>query len=32
VNGHHQSLATLDILLSGAPFMLWNRGRKLSVA
>ncbi|MFT4098105.1 MAG: polysaccharide deacetylase family protein [Rhodoblastus sp.] len=32
VNGNHQSLATLDILLSGAPFMLWNRGRKLSVA
>ena len=32
VNGHHQSLATLDILLSGAPFMLWNKGRKLSVA
>ena len=27
VNGNHQSLATLDILLSGAPFMLWNRGR-----
>ena len=32
VNGNHQSLATLDILLSGAPFMLWNWGRKLSVA
>jgi len=32
VNGNHQSLATLDILLSGAPFMLWNKGRKLSVA
>ena len=32
VNGRHQSLATLDILLSGAPFMLWNRGRKVSVA
>ncbi|HMN71265.1 MAG TPA: polysaccharide deacetylase family protein [Rhodoblastus sp.] len=32
VNGHHQSLAALDILLSGAPFMLWNRGRRLSVA
>ncbi|MFV0280377.1 MAG: polysaccharide deacetylase family protein [Rhodoblastus sp.] len=31
VNGRHQSLAALDILLSGAPFMLWNRGRKLSV-
>ena len=32
VNGAHQSLAALDILLSGAPFMVWNRGRKLSVA
>lgn len=32
VNGNHQNLAALDILLSGAPFMLWNRGRKLSVA
>ena len=32
INGNHQSLAALDILLSGAPFMLLNRGRKLSVA
>lgn len=32
VNGNHQSIAALDILLSGAPFMLVNRGRKLSVA
>lgn len=32
VNGAHQSLPELDILLSGAPFMLWNRGRKVSVA
>ena len=32
VNGAHQTLAALDILLSGAPFMVWNRGRKLSVA
>ncbi len=32
VNGAHQSIAALDILLSGAPFMLVNRGRKVSVA
>ena len=32
VNGNHQNLAALDVLLSGAPFMLLNRGRKLSVA
>jgi peptidoglycan/xylan/chitin deacetylase (PgdA/CDA1 family) len=32
INGNHQSIAALDILLSGAPFMLLNRGRKLSVA
>ena len=32
VNGNHQNLAALDILLSGAPFMLLNKGRKLSVA
>jgi peptidoglycan/xylan/chitin deacetylase (PgdA/CDA1 family) len=32
VNGHYQSWAALDILLSGAPFLIWNRGRKVSVA
>lgn len=32
VNGNHQSMAALDVLLSGAPFMLLNRGRRLSVA
>ncbi len=32
VNGNHQTWAALDVLLSGAPFMVWNRGRKLSVA
>ncbi|MDE2362126.1 MAG: polysaccharide deacetylase family protein [Hyphomicrobiales bacterium] len=32
VNGNHQNLRSLDILLSGAPFMLMNRGRRLSVA
>lgn len=30
VNGKHQSLAALDILLSGAPFALLNRGRRLT--
>ncbi len=29
VNGRHQSLAALDILLSGAPFALINRGRRI---
>ena len=28
LNGHWQSLDALDILLSGAPFVLWNRGRR----
>ena len=32
INGGHQSLAALDILLSGAPFWLMNRGRRVSVA
>jgi peptidoglycan/xylan/chitin deacetylase (PgdA/CDA1 family) len=32
INGGHQSIATLDILLSGAPFFLMNGGRRLSVA
>ena len=32
VNGGHQSVAALDILLSGAPFWLMNGGRRLSVA
>lgn len=30
VNGRHQSLAALDILLSGAPFALMNRGRRVA--
>jgi peptidoglycan/xylan/chitin deacetylase (PgdA/CDA1 family) len=29
VNGRHQSLAALEILLSGAPFALLNRGRRV---
>jgi peptidoglycan/xylan/chitin deacetylase (PgdA/CDA1 family) len=32
VNGRHQSLDMLDILLSGAPFALWNRGRRVNAA
>lgn len=31
LNGLHQSEAALKALLSGLPFLLWNRGRKLSV-
>ncbi|WP_281928254.1 polysaccharide deacetylase family protein [Methylocystis iwaonis] len=30
VNGKHQSLAALDILLSGAPFAVMNRGRRVT--
>ena len=32
VNGAHQSVEALDVLLSGAAFMLWNRGRRINVA
>ena len=32
VNGAYQSRAFLDVLLSGAPFLLANRGRRLDVA
>ena len=32
VNGNHQTLASLDILLSGAAFALWNRGRRVDAA
>ena len=31
LNGLHQSEAALRSLLSGLPFLLWNRGRKLNV-
>lgn len=31
VNGGHQSLTAVDILLSGAPFALLNRGRRIAV-
>ena len=32
LNGLWQDLGFLDVLLSGAPFVLWNRGRRLNVA
>lgn len=32
LNGHYQSTSYLDILLSGVPFALWNKGRLLNVA
>ncbi len=31
VNGLWQSATALEALLSGAPFMLWNRGRRVNV-
>jgi peptidoglycan/xylan/chitin deacetylase (PgdA/CDA1 family) len=31
LNGLWQNLDYLDVLLSGAPFRLWNRGRRLNV-
>jgi peptidoglycan/xylan/chitin deacetylase (PgdA/CDA1 family) len=31
LNGLHQSEAALKALLSGLPFLLWNRGRRVSV-
>lgn len=32
INGRHQSLAAVDILLSGVPFALVNRGRRVRAA
>ncbi|MGO4677081.1 polysaccharide deacetylase family protein [Bosea sp. 2YAB26] len=32
LNGYHQSEAALRALLSGLPFLLWNKGRRLNVA
>ncbi len=29
VNGNHQSLANLEVLLSGVAFTLWNCGRRV---
>ncbi len=30
LNGHWQSLANLEVLLSGVPFAVWNRGRRVA--
>ena len=30
LNGKWQSLASLDVLISGLPFALWNRGRRVT--
>lgn len=32
INGRWQNAGALETLLSGAPFLLWNRGRRLNVA
>ena len=32
VNGNWQDRAALEVLLSGAPFALWNRGRRVNAA
>jgi peptidoglycan/xylan/chitin deacetylase (PgdA/CDA1 family) len=32
VNGEWQNVGDLEVLLSGAPFLLWNQGRRLNVA
>ena len=32
LNGHWQTLASLEVLLSGVPFALWNRGRRVDAA
>jgi peptidoglycan/xylan/chitin deacetylase (PgdA/CDA1 family) len=32
INGGWQDVRSLEVLLSGAPFALWNRGRRLNVA
>jgi peptidoglycan/xylan/chitin deacetylase (PgdA/CDA1 family) len=32
LNGNWQSLESLDMLLTGVPFLLWNKGRRLNVA
>ena len=29
LNGHWQSLTNLEVLLSGVPFAVWNRGRRV---
>jgi hypothetical protein len=30
VNGDFQQRAFIDLLLTGAPFLLWNRGRRIA--
>ena len=32
LNGHHQNVSALRSLLSGLPFLLWNRGRRLNLS
>jgi hypothetical protein len=32
VNGRWQDAGALEILLTGAPFWLWNRGRLIAAA
>ncbi len=32
LNGNWQDIGYFEVLLSGAPFALWNRGRRLNVA
>jgi peptidoglycan/xylan/chitin deacetylase (PgdA/CDA1 family) len=32
VNGNWQDIGYFEVLLSGAPFALWNRGRRVNVA
>ncbi len=30
VNGNYQTVRSLDVLLSGVPFVLWNKGRRVA--
>ena len=32
INGRHQRAEAVDALLTGAPFLAWNRGRRLNIA
>jgi hypothetical protein len=32
LNGHFQSLDQFEVLMSGLPFWLWNRGRRVNAA
>jgi peptidoglycan/xylan/chitin deacetylase (PgdA/CDA1 family) len=32
INGNWQDLRLIEVLLTGAPFAVWNRGRRLNVA